>query len=99
MRSKCGEVSIGTLEAAFMDVVLKQVHEVKGLHVITGDMAAGPIDRALGNRVAVAVVAAFIKAWVRKTAMVMGVGEVGYIMLEIKGGGVPVGVTGHNDMR
>jgi hypothetical protein len=99
MRSKCGEVSIGTLEAAFMDVVLKQVNEAKGLHVITGDMAAGPIDSALGNRVAVAVVAAFIKAWVRKTAMVMGVGEVGYIMLEIKGGGVPVGVTGHNDMR
>jgi hypothetical protein len=99
MRSKCGEVSIGTLEAAFMDVVLKQVNEAKGLHVITGDMAASSIDSALGNRVAVAVVAAFTKACVRKTATVVGIGEVGYIMLEIKVGGVPVGVAGHNNMR
>jgi hypothetical protein len=31
--------------------------------------------------------------------MVVGVGEVCYIMLEVKGGGVPVGVAGHNDIE
>jgi hypothetical protein len=62
MWPECGEVSIGTLEAAFMDMVLEQINEAKGLHVVTGDMAASPIDSALGKRVAVSVVAAFIEA-------------------------------------
>jgi hypothetical protein len=31
--------------------------------------------------------------------MVVGIGEVCDIMLKIKGGGVPVGVAGHNNMR
>ena len=30
--------------------------------------------------------------------MVVGVGEVCYVMLEIKGGGVPVRVTSHDDV-
>jgi hypothetical protein len=93
MWPESGEVSVRALDVAFMDMVLEQINETKGLHVITGDMAASQIDSALGNRVAVAVVAAFVEAWVRKTAVVVGVGEVCYIMLEIKGGGVPVRVA------
>jgi hypothetical protein len=93
-----GEDSIHALDVAFVDMILEQINETKGLHVITGDIAASPIDSVLGNRVVVVVVAAFVEAWVRKTAMVAGVGEVCYIMLEIKGGGVPVRVAGHNDM-
>jgi hypothetical protein len=87
MWRESGEVSIRALDVAFMDMVLEQINETKGLHVITGDMATSPIASALGNRVAVAIVTAFIKARVRKTAVVVGVGEVCYIMLEIKGGG------------
>jgi hypothetical protein len=34
-----------------MDMILEQINERKGLHVITGDMATSLIDRALGNRV------------------------------------------------
>jgi hypothetical protein len=56
------EVSIRALDFAFMDMILEQINKTKGLHVITGDMAARPIDSALGNRVAVSVVAAFIEA-------------------------------------
>jgi hypothetical protein len=98
MWPECGEVSVHMLDVAFVDMILEQIDETKGLHVITGDMAASPIDSELGNRVAVAVVAAFIKACVRKTAIVVGVGKVCYIMLEIKRGGLPVLVAGHNDM-
>jgi predicted protein tyrosine phosphatase len=98
MWPESGEVSIRALDVAFMDVILEQINETKGLHVIAGDIAASPIDSVLGNRVAVPVVAAFVEAWVRKTAMVVGVGEVCYIMLEIKGGGVPGRVAGYNDM-
>jgi hypothetical protein len=43
-------------------MILEQINKTKGLHVITGDMATSPIDSAFGNRVVVAVVAAFIKA-------------------------------------
>ena len=62
MWPESGEVSIRALNAAFMDMILEQINETKGLHTITGEMAASPIDSALGNRVAVSVVAAFIKA-------------------------------------
>jgi hypothetical protein len=98
MWPESGEVSVRALDVAFMYMILEQINETKGLHVIAGDLAASPIDTALGSRVAVTVVAAFVEAWVRKAAMVVGVGEVCDIMLEIKGGGVPVQVTGHNDM-
>jgi hypothetical protein len=76
MWPECGEVSVHTLDVAFVDMILEQIDETKGLHVITGDMAASPIASELGNRVAVAVVAAFIKACVRKTAIVVGVKSV-----------------------
>jgi hypothetical protein len=84
MWPESGEVSVRALDVAFMDMVLEQINETEGLHVIAGDMAASPIDSALGNRLAVAIVAAFIKVWVRKTAMVVGVREVCEIMLESK---------------
>jgi hypothetical protein len=73
-----------------MDMVLEQINETKGLYVITGDMAASPNDSALRNGVAVTVVAAFVEAWVRKTAVVVRVGEVCYMRLEVERGGVPV---------
>jgi hypothetical protein len=62
MWPESGEVSIRALDVAFMDMILEQINKTKGLHVITGDMATRPIDSALGNRVTVAVVAAFIEA-------------------------------------
>jgi hypothetical protein len=62
MWPESSEVSIRTLDVAFMDRILEQINKTKGFHVMTGNMAASPIDSALGNRMAVAVVAAFIEA-------------------------------------
>jgi hypothetical protein len=36
MWPECGEVSVHTLDVAFVDMILEQIDETKGLHVITG---------------------------------------------------------------
>jgi hypothetical protein len=48
MWSESSEVSVGALDVAFVDMILEQINETEGLHVITGgNMAASPIDSAL----------------------------------------------------
>jgi hypothetical protein len=47
MRSESGEVSVVALDVAFVDMILEQINEMEGLHVITGNMAASPIDSTL----------------------------------------------------
>jgi hypothetical protein len=88
-------------DVAVVDIILEHVKQRKGSneHIIGNvDNAAGEVDDPLRDGMAVSVIATFVEAGVRHSAISMGLIECGHIMLEFKGGRVPVRICSHDDV-